>query len=84
MRGVNSRIGLVPQQATTEGKPKLLAIIKRSSKYLRKLIIQGVQATLTSLSRTVTPLVDWLRGLLARAYCNAVMVALAAKLARIA
>src|SRR5438874_3650445 len=34
-------LGLGPRQATTGGKPKLLGITKRGSKYLRKLIIQG-------------------------------------------
>ena len=37
-----------------------------------------------TLSRTTTPLGSWLRGLLARAHGNAVVVALAAKLARVA
>ena len=37
-----------------------------------------------TLSRTMTPLGSWLRGLLARAHGNAVVVALAAKLARVA
>jgi hypothetical protein len=34
-------LGLVPRQATTGGKPKLLGITKRGSKYLRKLIIRA-------------------------------------------
>ena len=76
--------GLVPRQATTGGKPKLLGITKRGSKYLRKLLIQGARAAMPSLSRTETPLGGWLRGLLARAHGNTVVVALAAKLARIA
>ena len=74
----------MPRQATNGGKPKLLGITKRGSKYLRKLLIQGARAAMPSLSRTATPLGGWLRGLLARAHGNAVVVALAAKLARIA
>ena len=66
------------------GKPRLLGITKRGSKYLRKLIIQGARAALPSLSGTPTPLGSWLRGLLSRAHGNAVVVALASKLARIA
>src|SRR5947209_1042324 len=68
----------------TGGRPKLLGITKRGSKYLRKLIIQGARAALPSLSRTTTPLGSWLRGLLSRAHGNTVVVALANKLARIA
>jgi hypothetical protein len=33
--------GLVPRQATTDGKPKLLGITKRGSQYLCKLIIRA-------------------------------------------
>src|SRR4051812_18363065 len=83
-RDLAAWVGLVPRQATTGGKPKLLGITKRGSKYLRKLIIQGARAALPSLSRTATPLGAWLRGLLARAHGNTVVVALANKLARIA
>ena len=83
-RDLSAWLGLVPRQATTGGKPKLLGITKRGSKYLRKLIIQGARAALPSLARTATPIGAWLRGLLARAHGNTVVVALASKLARIA
>lgn len=83
-RDLSAWLGLVPRQATTGGKPKLLGITKRGSKYLRKLIIQGARAALPSLASTATPLGIWLRGLLARAHGNTVVVALASKLARIA
>jgi transposase len=83
-RDLAAWLGLVPRQATTGGRPKLLGITKRGSKYLRKLLIQGARAAMPSLSRTTTPLGAWLRGLLARAHGNTVVVALAAKLARIA
>ena len=49
-----------------------------------KLVIQGARAALPSLARTATPLGGWLRGLLARAHGNTVVVALASKLIRIA
>jgi transposase len=81
-RDLSAGLGLVPQQATAGGK--LLGITKRGSKYLRKLIIQGARAALPSLARTATPLGNWLRGLLARAHGNTVVVALASKLARTA
>ena len=83
-RDLAAWLGLVPRQATTGGKPKLLGITKRGSKYLRKLIIQGARAALPSLARSPTPIGAWLRGLLARAHGNAVVVALAAKLIRVA
>lgn len=83
-RDLSAWLGLVPRQATTGGKAKLLGITKRGSKYLRKLIIQGARAALPSLARTSTPLGAWLRGLLARAHGNTVVVALASKLVRIA
>ena len=83
-RDLSAWLGLVPRQATTGGKPKLLGITKRGSKYLRKLLIQGARAAMPSLARTATSLGGWLRGLLARAHGNTVVVALASKLARIA
>ncbi len=77
-------LGLVPKQMTTGGKPRLLGITKRGNTYLRMLLIHGARATLPGLSKQETPLGAWLRGLLARAHRNVVIVALAAKLARIA
>src|SRR5215203_2396601 len=83
-RDLSAWLGLVPHQATTGGRPKLLGITKRGSRYLRNLVIQGARAALPSLARTATPLGGWLRGLLARAHGNTVVVALASKLIRIA
>ena len=48
------------------------------------MLIHGARAALPALSKGETPLGAWLRGLLARAHVNTVVVALAAKLARIA
>jgi transposase len=81
-RDLAAWLGLVPRQATTGGKPRLLGITKRGSKYLRKMLIQGARAALPTLSRGNTRLGQWLRGLLARAHSNTVAVALAAKMAR--
>jgi transposase len=82
-RDLAAWLGLVPRQVTTGGKPRLLGITKRGSKYLRKMLIQGARAALPTLSRSSTRLGRWLRGLLARAHSNTVVVALAAKMARI-
>ena len=84
-RDLAAWLGLVPRQATTGGKPRLLGITKRGNSYLRKLLIHGARAALPSLSRRARRRSGaWLRGLLARAHRNAVVVALATKLARIA
>ncbi len=82
-RDLAAWLGLVPKQMTTGGKPKLLGISKRGNGYLRKMLIHGARAALPSLSKGETPLGGWLRGLLARAHVNTVVVGLAAKLARI-
>ena len=83
-RDLAAWLGLVPRQMTTGGRPKLLGITKRGNKYLRMLFIHGARAALPGLAKTETPLGAWLRGMLARAHRNVVVVALAAKLARIA
>jgi transposase len=83
-RDLAAWLGLVPKQATTGGKPKLLGITKRGSRYLRKNLIHGARAVLPKLVATETHLGGWLRGLLERAHKNTVVVALANKLARIA
>jgi transposase len=81
-RDLTAWLGLVPRQATTGGKPHLLGITKRGSKYLRKMLIQGARAAKPALRRSDTRLGAWLRGLLARAHDNIAVVALAAKMAR--
>jgi transposase len=82
-RDLAAWLGLVPRQVTTGGKPRLLGISKRGNKYLRKLLIHGARAALPTLSASPTPIGQWLQGLMARAHKNAVVVALANKLARI-
>jgi transposase len=81
-RDLAAWLGLVPRQATTGGRPKLLGITKRGSRYLRKMLIQGARSALPSLARSDTALGLWLRALLARAHPNVAVVALAAKMAR--
>lgn len=81
-RDLAAWLGLVPRQVTTGGRPKLLGITKRGSKYLRKMLIQGARAAMPVLRKADTATGAWLRGLLARAHPNVVVVALAAKMAR--
>ena len=83
-RDLAAWLGLVPRQATTGGKPRLLGITKRGNTYLRTLLIHGARAALPSLSASPSPMGEWLRGLVGRAHKNKVVVALAGKLARIA
>lgn len=82
-RDLAAWLGLVPRQATTGGKPKLLGITKRGSRYLRKMLIQGARAAMPVVSREDSVTGRWLRALLARAHPNLAVVALAAKMARI-
>lgn len=82
-RDLAAWLGLVPRQATTGGKPRLLGITKRGSRYLRTILIQGARSALPTLRKSDTRLGAWLRGLLSRAHANTAVVALAAKMARI-
>lgn len=82
-RDLAAWLGLVPRQVTTGGKPRLLGITKRGSRYLRKMLIQGARAAMPTLRRSDTQLGAWLRRLLSRAHPNTAVVALAAKMARI-
>ena len=84
-RDLGAWLGLVPRQHTTGGKPRLVGISKRCNTYLRTLLIHGARAALPSLARSKTPLGCWLTGMIERGvHRNAVVVALAKKLARIA
>ncbi len=83
-RDLAAWLGLVPRQATTGGKSRLLRISKRGNGYLRMLLIHGARTALPGLAKKDTPLGRWLKDLLARAHRNVVIVALANKLARIA
>ncbi len=83
-RDVAAWLGLVPKQKTTGGKPTLLGISKRGNIYLRYLLIHGARAVMQRLASQQTTLGCWLRRLLIRRHPNVVVVALAAKLARIA
>jgi transposase len=84
-RDLGSWLGLVPRQYSTGGKARLLGISKRGNTYLRTLLIHGARAALPSLSKSDTPMGRWLTAMIERGvHRNAVVVALANKLARIA
>src|SRR4051794_18435709 len=69
-RDLAAWLGLVPRQATTGGRPRLLGITKRGNVYLRTLLVHGARAALPSLSASATPLGAWLRALTARTHKN--------------
>ncbi|MDA8160987.1 MAG: IS110 family transposase [Desulfobacteraceae bacterium] len=71
-------LGLVPRQSGTGGRVKLLGISKRGDVYLRTLLIHGARSVITH-QKEHTP---WLEKLMARRPLNAVVVALANKMAR--
>jgi transposase len=82
-RDLAAWLGLTPRQHSTGGKTRMLGISKRGNRYLRKQLIHGARAALPHLAAKPTRLGAWLQQLLARSHPNVVVVALAAKLARI-
>jgi transposase len=83
-RDLAAWIGLVPRQHSTGGRSTLLGISKRGNPYIRRLLIHGARSCLMHLDRSRDRLGAWLDGLHARMHPNKVVVALAAKMARIA
>lgn len=83
-RDLAAWLGLTPRQHSTGGKTRLLGISKRGNRYLRVQLIHGARAAMAHFVRQMTPMGDWVRRLLERAHANVVVVAIAAKLARIA
>ncbi|MEA1677631.1 IS110 family transposase [Nitrospirillum sp. BR 11163] len=83
-RDLAAWLGLTPRQHSTGGKTKLLGISKRGNGYLRKQLIHGARAAMPHLVAKPNQLGAWLQTMLTRAHPNIVVVALAAKLARIA
>ena len=75
-------LGLVPSQAGTGGRVKLLGISKRGDPYLRTLLIHGARTVLNQQSRADRTLDPWLKELLMRRPKNVAIVALANKMAR--
>jgi transposase len=72
--GHANRLGLVPRQATTGGKPRLMGISKRGNKYLRTLLIHGARAALPHLAEKGTTLGRWVKNLLSRVHQNVAVV----------
>jgi transposase len=53
-RDLAAWLGLVPRQVTTGGRPRLLGITKRGSKYPRKMLIQGAGSAMPTLRKSDT------------------------------
>lgn len=83
-RDLAAWLGLTPRQHSTGGKTKLLGISKRGNGYLRKQLIHGARAAMPHLAAKPNQLGAWLQNMLTRAHPNVVVVALTAKLERIA
>jgi transposase len=83
-RDFSAWLGIVPAQASTGGKPRLLGISKRGNKYLRQLFVHGARSCKTHMNREKHPFGEWVTALEKRSHSNVVSVALANKIARIA
>jgi transposase len=81
-------LGLVPKQASSGGKERLLGISKRGDGYLRTLLIHGARAVIHHVRRRLKGGMPgghpWVEQLLTRCHVNEVAVALANKMARVA
>jgi transposase len=87
-RQLAAYLGLVPRQASSGGKERLLGISKRGDSYLRGLLIHGARAVIHHIRRRLrtgqpggNP---WVEQLLQRCHVNEAAVALANKMARTA
>jgi transposase len=87
-RQLAAYLGLVPRQASSGGKARLLGISKRGDGYLRGLLIHGARSVIYHIQRRLKTSQPggnpWVEQLLLRCHPNEVAVALANKMARIA
>ena len=77
-------LGLTPRESSTGGRQRLGRISKRGNKYLRTLLVHCARSSLNTLSKRQDRPGAWLRRQLENKERNVVIVALAARLARIA
>lgn len=75
-------LGLVPRQNSSGGKNKLGGITKAGDRYLRMLLVHGARTVLLMSRRGNAKYQDWIDGLRSRRPDNVVVVAYAAKQAR--
>ncbi len=82
-RQVAAWLGLVPKQASSGGKPKLLGISKRGDVYLRTLLIPGARAVVKAAAKKDDSQSRWINGLVKRRNHTIAAVAVANKNARV-
>jgi transposase len=82
-RDFSAWVGLVPKQHSTGGKTNLLGISKRGNAYLRRLFVHGARSVVANADRSRHPLGTWINQLEPRVHRNALIVAVANKVARI-
>jgi transposase len=82
-RQVAAWLGLVPKQASSGGKPKLLGISKRGDVYLRTLLIHGARAVVKAAAKKDDSQSRWVNDLVKRRNHNIAAVAVANKNARV-
>ncbi len=83
-RALSAWIGLVPRQYSSGGKGNLLGISKRGDSYLRKQLINGARAVVSSCNKRNDYASCWARELKDRRGTNIASVAQANKMARVA
>ncbi len=67
-RDFSAWLSIVPAQATTGGKPRLLGISKRGNKYLRQLFVHGARSCKTHMNREKHPFGEWVTALEKRSH----------------
>ncbi len=82
-RQVAAWLGLVPRQASSGGKPKLLGISKRGDVYLRTLLVHGARAVVKAAAKKGDSQSRWINDLVKRRNHNIAAVAVANKNARV-
>ncbi len=87
-RQLAAYLGLVPRQASSGGKQRLLGISKRGDGYVRMLLVHGARSVICSVKRRQRAGMEnkspWLTALMNRTHVNKACVAQANKTARIA
>jgi transposase len=82
-RQVSAWLGVVPRQASSGGKDRLLGISKRGDTYLRTLLIHGARAVVKAATTKTDTQSRWINELIKRRNKNIAAVAVANKNARI-
>ncbi len=84
-RDLAAWLGLTPRERSSGGKQKIGPISKSGNRYIRTLLVHCARSSLDTLAKRADGLGAWLRRMLAsKPERNVVVVALAARLARIA